>query len=73
MDLGVVRPPPRAFGGVGGGQPPQCMGGRPPTSFQILFVFMKNYILTPQIIIRFATSLINCQHSESGPPNYQNL
>jgi hypothetical protein len=33
----------------------------------------ENYTLAPQITTRFESSPTNCQHSDSGPPNYQNL
>jgi hypothetical protein len=33
----------------------------------------ENYSLAPQITTRFALSPTNCQHSDFGLPNYQNL
>jgi hypothetical protein len=44
--------------------------------FFIYFYFKnigENYSLAPQITTRFALCPTNCQHSDSGLPNYQNL
>jgi hypothetical protein len=53
--------------------PSPSVGSLPQTSIFFIFIFLKNYNLTPQTVSYFASSPTNCQSLDSSFPNYKKV